>query len=45
MKQKKTKKIQIKTFKKKNELDSLFKTIDTDSLKLYAEMMRDRYGR
>lgn len=45
MKQKKTKKIQIKTFKKKNELDSLFKTIDSDSLKLYAEMMRDRYGR
>ena len=45
MKQNKTKKIQIKTFKKKNELDSLFKTIDTDSLKLYAEIMRDRYGR
>ena len=45
MKKKKTKKIQIKTFKKKNELDFLFKTIDTDSLKLYAEMMMDRYGR
>ena len=44
MKQKKTKNIQIKTFKKGNELDALFKTIDTDSLKLYAEMMRDRYG-
>ena len=45
MKQKKTKKIQIKTFKKKNELDTIFKTIDTDSLKLYVEMTRDRYGR
>ena len=44
MKQKKTKTIQIKTFIKENELDTLFKTIDTDSLKLYAEMMRDRYG-
>ena len=40
-----TKSIQIKTFKKKNELDTLFKTIDTDSLKLYAEMMRDSYGK
>lgn len=45
MKQKKTKKIQIKTFRKENELDTMFKTINTDSLKLYAEMMRDRYGR
>ena len=45
MKQKKTKSIQIKTFKKENELDTLFKTIDSNSLKLYAEMMRDRYGR
>ena len=45
MKQTKTKKIQIKTFKKENELDTLFKNTDFDSLKLYAEMMRDRYGR
>ena len=45
MKQKKTKNIQIKTFKKENELDTLFKTIDTNSLKLYAEMMRERYGK
>ena len=45
MKQKKTKNIQIKSFKKENELNSLFKTFDTNSLKLYAEMMRDRYGR
>ena len=45
MKQKKTKTIQIKTFKKENELDTLFKTIDSNSLKLYAEMMRDRYGK
>jgi len=45
MNQKKTKQIQIKTFKKENELDILFKTIDADSLKLYAEMMRDRYGK
>ena len=36
MKQKKTKNIQIKTFKKENELDTIFKTIDSDSLKLYA---------
>ena len=41
----KTKSIQIKTFKKENELDTLFKTIDSNSLKLYAEMMRDRYGK
>ena len=44
MKKNKTKKISIKFFKKENELDALFKNIDTDSLKLYAEMMRDRYG-
>tara|TARA_B100001057_G_C22182726_1_gene693809 strand:- start:253 stop:393 length:141 start_codon:yes stop_codon:yes gene_type:complete len=43
-KNKKIQKIQIKMFKKENELDVLFKNIDTDSLKLYAEMMRDRYG-
>ena len=39
------KKIQIKTFRKENELDTLFKNTEIDSLKLYAEMMRDRYGR
>lgn len=39
----KTKSIQIKTFKKENELDVLFKTIDSNSLKLYAEMMRDNF--
>jgi len=45
MNQKKTKQVQIKTFKKENELDILFNTIDTKSLELYAEMMRDRYGK
>ena len=41
----KSKKTQVKFFKKENELDTLFKNTDIDSLKLYAEMMRDRYGR
>ena len=41
----KSKKIQVKFFKKEKELDTLFKYTDIDSLKLYAEMMRDRYGR
>ena len=45
MKQKKIKTIQIKTFEKESELYTLFKTIDSNSLKLYAEMMRDRYGK
>ena len=40
---KKNKKILIKYFKKENELDSLFKAVDKDSLKLFAEMMRDRF--
>jgi hypothetical protein len=41
---KKVKKIQVKFFKKEKELQSIFNTIDKKSLKLYAEMMRDRYG-
>ena len=39
----KSKKIQVKFFKKEKELQSIFNTIDTKSLELYAEMMRDRY--
>ena len=38
------KKIQIKTFKSKNDYDSLTDSIDINSLELFAEMMRDRYG-
>ena len=38
------KKIQIKMFKKESEDDKLFKSISLDSLELYAQMMRDRYG-
>ena len=38
------KKIQIKMFKKESEDDKLFKSISLDSLKLYAQMIRDRYG-
>ena len=41
---KKSKKILFKYFKKENEIDSLFKAVDKDSLKLFAEMMRVRYG-
>ena len=41
---KSTKKIQIKTFKKESEYDRLFSSIDSNSLELYAQMMRDRYG-
>jgi hypothetical protein len=40
----KKKKIQIKTFKKESEYDKLFSSIDSNSLELYAQMMRDRYG-
>jgi hypothetical protein len=39
------KKIQIKTFKSKDDYDRLTDSIDINSLELYAEMMRDRYGR
>ena len=40
----KKRKIQIKTFKKESEYDKLFSSIDSNSLELYAQMMRDRYG-
>jgi hypothetical protein len=39
------KKIQIKIFKSKDDYDRLTDSIDINSLELYAEMMRDRYGR
>ena len=38
------KKIQIKTFKVLGEHERLMDSIDINSLELYAEMMRDRYG-
>jgi len=38
------KKVQIKMFKKEETHESLFDSIDTNSLELYAEMMRDRYS-
>ena len=38
------KKIQIKTFKVKGEYERLMDSIDMNSLELYTEMMRDRYG-
>ena len=38
------KKIQIKTFKVKGVYERLMDSIDINSLELYAEMMRDRYG-
>ena len=38
------KKIQIKTFKVEGGYERLMDSIDTNSLELYAEMMRDRYG-
>lgn len=38
------KKIQIKTFKSKDYYDRLTDSIDINSLELYAEMMRGRYG-
>ena len=36
------KKVQITFFKEKNKLEKI-KSIDINSLKLFAEMMRDRY--
>ena len=36
----KSKKIQVKFFKKEKKLQSIFNSIDTKSLELYAEMMR-----
>ena len=38
------KKIQIKTFKVEDDFDRLKDSIDINSLELFAEMMRDRYG-
>ena len=38
------KKIQIKTFKVEGEYERLVDSIDTNSLELYADMMRGRYG-
>ena len=38
------KKVQIKTFKSKDYYDRLTDSIDINSLELFAEMMRDRYG-
>ena len=38
------KKVQIKTFKTKDDFDRLKSSIDINSLELFAEMMRDRYG-
>ena len=38
------KKIQVKTFKVKGVYERLMDSIDINSLELYAEMMRDRYG-
>ena len=38
------KKVQIKTFKTKDDFDRLKSSIDVNSLELFAEMMRDRYG-
>ena len=38
------KKIQIKTFKVGGEYERLVDSIDTNSLELYADMMRGRYG-
>ena len=38
----KNKKIQIKFFKKKN-IDEKLKSIDKESLRLFSEMMRDRW--
>ena len=45
MKNKQTKKVQIKMFKKEDKQETIFNSIDIKSLELYAEMMRDRYGR
>ena len=38
------KKVQIKMFKKEETHERLFDSIDINSLELFAEMMRDRYG-
>ena len=41
----KKKKINIQFNKKHSELEKLFNSIDYDSLSLFIEMMKDRYGR
>jgi len=38
------KKIQVKTFKVVGEYERIMTSIDTNSLELYRQMMRDRYG-
>ena len=38
------KKVQVKTFKAEGEYERLMNSIEIDSLELYAQMMRDRYG-
>jgi uncharacterized protein YkuJ len=38
------KKVQVKMLKKEETHESLFDSIDINSLELYAEMMRDRYS-
>ena len=40
----KERKIQISFFKKEKTAQELF-NVDKESLELYAEMMRDRYGK
>ena len=37
------KKVQIKMFKNENKKESLFNSIDYNSLALFREMMADRY--
>tara|TARA_R110001632_G_scaffold221958_2_gene352808 strand:- start:522 stop:677 length:156 start_codon:yes stop_codon:yes gene_type:complete len=44
MKKKQTKKVQIKMFKKEDKLETIFNSIDINSLELYRQMMSDRYG-
>ena len=40
----KKKKINIQFHSKDSEVDKLFNSIDYDSLSLFREMMKDRYG-
>tara|TARA_B100001769_G_C21549997_1_gene313406 strand:- start:384 stop:521 length:138 start_codon:yes stop_codon:yes gene_type:complete len=40
----KKKKINIQFYRKDSEVEKLFNSIDYDSLSLYIEMMKDRYG-
>ena len=41
----KKKKINIQFHRKDSTIDKLFNSIDYDSLSLFREMMKDRYGR